>query len=63
MSLGIKPVSCTVANPQSNTILEQLHDTIKTAMRTELHENSPLTFQTAEQLIDSVFQSTSYAIR
>ena len=39
-NLGIKPVSCTVANPQFNAILERLHDTIKTAMRTELHENA-----------------------
>ena len=63
VNLGIKPVSCTVANPQANAILERSHDTIKSAMRTELHENPPLTLQTAEQLIDNVFASASYAVR
>ena len=62
MILGIKPVSCTVANPQSNAILERSHDTIKTAMRTELHKIPPLTLQSAEQLVDSVFQCASYAV-
>ena len=46
--LGIKPVATSVANPQANTILERSHDTIKTAMRTESHENPPTTVQNAE---------------
>ena len=32
VNLDIKPVSCTVANPQTNAILERSHDTIKTSM-------------------------------
>ena len=55
INLGIKPLSTSVANPQANIILEQLYDTIKTAMRTELHKNPPTTIQNVEQLIDNVF--------
>ena len=62
ISLGIKPVATSVANPQANAILERSHDTIKTAMRTELHENPPITIQNAEQLVDNVFQSAAYAV-
>ena len=32
-------------------------------MRTELHENPPVTIQNAEQLVDNVFQSAAYAVR
>ena len=62
INLGIKPVSTSVANPQANAILERSHDTIKTAMRTELHENPPTTIQNAEQPVDNVFQSVSFAV-
>ena len=60
---GIKPVFSTVANPQSNAILERSHDTVKTAMRTELHANPPTNMATAEQLIDNVLSSAQYAVR
>ena len=54
VNLGIKPISCAVANPQSNEILERLHNTIKTAMRIEFHANPPTNIETAEAPIDSV---------
>ena len=44
-------------------ILERSHDTIKTAMRTELHANPPTNMATAEQLIDNVLSSAQYAVR
>ena len=62
VNLGIKPVSCTVANPQSNANLELSHDTIKTAMQTELHDNPPTNMNSAEQLIDNVLSSAQYAV-
>ena len=63
VNLGIKPVSCTVVNPQSNAILERSHDTIKTSMRTELHTNPPTNMASAEQLIDNVLSSAQFAVR
>lgn len=39
----IKPVPTSIAKPKANTIVECSHDTIKAAMRTELHENPPIT--------------------
>ena len=54
---------CTVKNPQSNAILERVHDVIKTSLRTEMHANPPTDDLEASQLIDRILASAQYAVR
>ena len=63
ISQGIKGVPCTVKNPQSNAILERVHDVIKTSLRTEMHANPPTDDLEASQLIDRILASAQYAVR
>eukprot|EP00536_Pseudo-nitzschia_multiseries_P006083 jgi/Psemu1/14409/gm1.14409_g len=62
-NLGIKAKVCSVRNPQSNAVLERVHDTMKSAMRTELNTNPPQTLQEATDIIDTVFASAQFAVR
>ena len=63
---GIKSVSTTVKNPQSNAINERIHLTIQDILRTYLNANSEaLTTQhlNLQVVIDHVLASTRYALR
>ena len=63
ISQGIKGCPCTVKNPQSNAILERVHDVIKTSLRTQIHANPPSNLHDANALIDRVLASAQYAVR
>ena len=63
MNLGIKAVPCTVKNPQSNAILERVHDVIKTSLRTEIYTNHPQDAAEAREFIDRILASAQYAAR
>ena len=60
---GIQPVPCSVANPQSNAVLERVHDVMKTAIRTELHTNPPANIDEANAMVDRLLSSCVYAVK
>ena len=51
------------SSPQSNAILERVHDVMKTSLRAELHSNPPTNLQEANQIIDRVLASAQYAVQ
>ena len=59
VSQGIKGVPCTVENPQSNAVLEQVHDAIKTSQQTA----NPTNENEASSLIDGALASAQHAIQ
>ena len=63
ISQGITGRPCTVKNPQSNAILERVHDVIKTSLRTQGHSNPPSNIEEANIIVDSLLASAQYAIR
>ena len=63
VSQGIKGYPCTVKNPQSNAILERVHDVIKTSLRTECHANPPTNINQENTIVDRVLASAQYALR
>ena len=58
---GIKGVPCAVKNPQSNAILERVHDVIKTSLRSEA--SSIADEEDANQLVDCVLASAQCTVR
>ena len=63
ISQGIKGCPSTVKNPQSNAILERVHDVMKTSLRTECHTNPPTNTEEANAVVDRVLASAQYAVR
>ncbi|KAL7568790.1 hypothetical protein ACA910_007210 [Epithemia clementina (nom. ined.)] len=60
---NITPRVLTVKNPQSNAVLERLHQTISSTLRTRIHANPPADQLQAELLVDTVLQHAAYAVR
>ena len=58
---GIKNVSVTAHNPQSNAICERMHQTVAQILRTYIRTNPPQNQQKATTLIDHTLSSASYA--
>ena len=63
VSQGITGCPSTVKNPQSNAILERVHDVMKTSLRTECHTNPPTNVTEANAIVDRVLASAQYAVR
>ena len=63
ISQGIKGCPSTVKNPQSNAILERVHDVIKTSLRTQGHNNPPTNTEEANLIVDRLLASAQYALR
>lgn len=55
------PIS--VKNPQSNGIVERLHQTIGNALRTQLYSNPPLTLEQAQDKMKYALSTAAYATR
>ena len=60
---GIKNVSITAHNPQSNAICERMHQTVAQILRTYVQTNPPQNQQEATTLVDHALSSASYAMR
>ena len=60
---GIKNVSVTAHNPQSNSICERMHQTVAQILCTYIQTNPPQNQQEATTLIDHALSSASYAMR
>ena len=63
ISQGIKGCPSTVKNPQSNAILERVHDVMKTSLRTQGHSNPPTNIEDANAMVDRILASAQYAVR
>ena len=59
----IKSVPITVKNPQSNAIVERMHQSISTMIAISLRENPPNKFEEVSSLVHSKCMSVQYAIR
>ena len=60
---GIKGCPCTVKNPQSNAILERVHDVMKTSLRTSIRNRPPNDITEARAMVDRILASAQYAVR
>jgi transposase InsO family protein len=58
---GIKDVTTTVKNPQTNAICEQLHQSISNTLQTMLHTYPPNTIDQTSDIIDTCFATATYA--
>jgi transposase InsO family protein len=61
--LGIDSRRSTVKNPQSNAIVERMHQTMGNILRTLLHINPPENEDDLNQVVDSALQTVAYTIR
>jgi hypothetical protein len=61
--LGINSRQSTVKNPQSNALIERMHQTMGNVLRTLLHVNPPNDEDDVNQLIDSALQTVAYTAR
>ena len=59
----IKSVPTTVKNPQSNAIVERMHQSISTMIAISLRENPPNKFEEVSSLVYSKYFAAQYAIR
>ena len=59
----IKSVPTTVKNPQSNAIVERMHQSISTMLAISLRENPPSKFEEVSTLVHSKCMAAQYAIR
>ena len=60
---NIQSVPTTVKNPQSNAVVERLHQTLKTTIAISLKENPPTSFDEVSSLIQRKCASAQFAIR
>ena len=60
---NIISVPTTVKNPQSNAIVERLHQTLKTTIVISLRENPPQSFEEVSSLISRKCAAAQYALR
>ena len=59
---SIRPVPCSVANPQSDATLERAHDVMKTSICTEANSNPPADINKANAVIDRLLSSAIHAV-
>jgi transposase InsO family protein len=60
---GVRPHATGARNPQTNAIVERLHQTIGHSLRTRLREHPPTNLETARQYIDDCLATAAYALR
>ena len=60
---NIQSVPTTVKNPQSNAVVERLHQTLKTTIAISLNENPPTSFEEVSSLIHTKCASAQFAIK
>jgi transposase InsO family protein len=60
---GIHGRQSTARNPQSNSIVERMHQTMANVLRPLVHLNPPQTLEEANLLVDSALQTTAYSAR
>ena len=61
---NIASVPISVRNPQANSIIERMHQTMATQLRTILHvRETPQNFEEATTLVDTAIASTVFALR
>ena len=60
---NIQSVPTTVKNPQSNAVVERLHQTLKTTIAISLSENPPTSFEEVSSLIHRKCAAAQFAIR
>ena len=60
---NIQSVPTTIKNPQSNAIVERMHQTINTMIAISLQENPPRSFEESAQLVSRKCAAAQYAIR
>ena len=60
---GIKDVSTTERNPQSNAICKRIHQKIRDILRVTLHTNPPINMNDANQFIDNALETCMHAMR
>ena len=58
---GIKDVTTTVKNPQSNAISERLHQSISNSLRVILKAHPPMNEFQAQNIVDTCFAAASYS--
>jgi hypothetical protein len=61
--LHIKDVPITSKNPQGNSIVERMHQTVGNILRTLVHTNPPETVENAADLVDEALATASHALR
>ena len=60
---NIQPVPTTVKNPQSNAIVERLHQTLSTIISISLHQNPPTSFEEVSSMVHRKCAAAQFAIR
>ena len=60
---NIQSVPTTVKNPQSNSVVERLHQTLKTTIAISLNENPPTSFEEVASLIHRKCAAAQFAVR
>ena len=60
---SIKDVQSTAKNPQSNSICEQMHQTVGNVLRTYLYSNPPQNMTQAKYIIDQALATAMHAMR
>ena len=60
---GIKSVPTTVKNPQSNAIVERIHQSISTVIAISLCENPPVKYEDISSLVFTKCMAAQYAVR
>jgi transposase InsO family protein len=61
--LGIDRRRSSVKNPQSNAIVERMHQTMGNILRTLAHVNPPKNEDDVNQIIDTALQTVAYTVR
>ena len=61
--LNIKDVPITSKNPQGNSIVERMHQTVGNILRTLVHTNPPENIEDAEALVDEALAAAQHALR
>ena len=60
---NIKSVPTSIKNPQSNAIVERLHQTVSTMIAISIQENPPYSFEQVSSLVYRKCMAAQYAIR
>src|SRR6056300_2025318 len=61
--LNIKDVPITSKNPQGNSIVERMHQTVGNILRTLVHTDPPENIEDAEALVDEALAAAQHALR
>ena len=60
---GIQGHASTVKNPQSNSIVEHVHQTIGNCIRAQIHDYPVQNMQRARETVDTALATAQYAVR